>query len=213
VPGLYAIVDPAACGSRGAIGTAEAIVAGGCAVLQLRWKGATDHEHLALARAMRGVTTRAGVLFVVNDRPDLARLSGADGLHLGQDDLSIADARTIVGSMTIGRSCHSLEQLAVAESEGADWLALGPIHPTASKERPDAVVGLAMLREAAVRVRCPLVAIGGIDLENAPAVSAAGATFGAVIGAVCRAADPTASARALHQALGGVLPSAASMRS
>lgn len=213
VRGLYAIVDPLACGAHGPLATAEMILAGGCAVLQLRWKDSSDRERLALARAMKALAARAGVPFVVNDRPDLARLARADGLHLGQDDLSVVEAREIVGSMTIGRSCHSLGQIIVADAEGADWLALGPIHPTTSKERPDPVVGLATLREAARTTRRPLVAIGGIDLDNAPAITASGATFGAVIGAVCRSDDPGAAARALHHALGGGRPASSTVAS
>lgn len=199
--GLYAILDPGACGPRGPLETAEAILAGGCAMLQLRWKDGCDRERLRLARALAALCARAATPFVVNDRPDLARLSGADGLHLGQDDLDLADARAIVGSLPIGRSCHSLAQLAAAESEGADLLALGPIFETTGKASPDPVVGLDALRAAARERSRPVIAIGGIDLGRAPAIAAAGAAYGAVLGGVCRAHDPQAAARALHAAL------------
>ena len=138
--GLYAIVDPLACGARGPVATAEAILAGGCATLQLRWKEAADRDRLALARELARLCARAGTPFVVNDRPDLARLAGADGLHLGQDDVGIDDARAIVGAMPIGRSCHSMGELASALLEGADLVALGPVFSTASKIHPSPVV-------------------------------------------------------------------------
>jgi thiamine-phosphate pyrophosphorylase len=203
VRGLYVVLDPSACGARSALVVAEAALGGGCAMLQLRQKRGADRDRLALAREVRALAAKAGVPFVVNDRPDLARLAGADGLHLGQDDLSIADARTIVGRMSIGRSCHSQAQLDAAHAEGADVLALGPIFATTSKDDPDPVVGLDGLRAAARGLDRPLVAIGGIDLARAPDVAAAGASLGAVIGAVCKADDPFAAARALHRALGG----------
>ena len=115
--------------------------------------------------------------------------------------------------MPIGRSCHSLAELARARAEGADLLALGPIFATASKERPDPTVGLETLRLAARSTDRPLVAIGGIDATRAPLVAEAGAVLGAVIGALCRADDPQAAARALHAALGGaVAPDAAESR-
>lgn len=201
--GLYAILDPSACGARGALATAEAILAGGCAMLQLRWKLASDRDRLALARELARLCGRAGVPFVVNDRPDLARLARADGLHLGQDDIAIDDARQIVGAMPIGRSCHTMDELTGALREGADLVAFGPVFVTTSKADPSPVVGLEQLRLAAASTTRPLVAIGGIDQARARSVADAGAQLGAVIGAVCRAADPEATARALHRALGG----------
>lgn len=203
VRGLYAIVDPAACGARGPIETAEAILAGGCAMLQLRDKAGSDRARLEVARELRRLCARAGVPFVLNDRPDLARLSAADGLHLGQDDLRIEDARALVGSMPIGRSCHSADDLTRARAEGADLLALGPIFETTSKENPDPVVGLEALRVAARATDRPLVAIGGLDVARAALVADTGTPLGAVIRALCSAGDPQARARALHEALGG----------
>lgn len=201
--GLYAILDPGATRSRDPERVAAAILAGGCARLQLRWKDGPDMARLALARALRERCRVAGVPFVMNDRADLAILSEADGLHLGQDDLEVADARRVVGSMEIGLSTHDATQAMEAARGGADLVAFGPIFATASKEDPEPVVGLEALGEVCGALSRPVVAIGGITAERAPRVRAAGATFGAVIGAVCAADDPERAARELHRALGG----------
>jgi len=201
--GLYAIVDPAACRGRDPEVVAAAILRGGCAVLQLRDKGAPDGELLALARRLAARCRRAGVPFVVNDRPDLALLTAADGLHLGQDDLPIAEARRVVGpACAIGASTHDEAQARRAVGEGADLVALGPIHPTASKANPDPVVGVERLAGVCASIAAPVVAIGGITVENAAAIRRAGARWGAAIGAVCGAEAPEAAARALHAELG-----------
>lgn len=200
-PGLYAIVDPAS--ARDPERLASAILRGGCSVLQLRAKtSGGDRATLALARRIAAACREAGVPFVVNDRVDLAILSGADGVHLGQDDLPIAEARRL-GSLWIGRSTHDEAQADAAVAEGADIVAFGPIFETSSKERPDPVVGLARLEAVCARIALPVVAIGGITRERAPAIAAAGARWGAVIGALANAGDPESAARDLHRALGG----------
>lgn len=202
--GLYAIVDPAACGGRDPELVAEAALRGGCSVLQLRAKRATGASLLAISRRIGARCRRAGVPFVVNDRPDLALLAGADGLHLGQDDLPLAEARRVVGTdCVLGRSTHDEAQARAAVAEGADLIAFGPVHATSSKEQPDPVVGLARLEQVCAASPVPVVAIGGITVDNAASVARAGARWGAVIGALCGAEDPEAAARALHAALGG----------
>lgn len=201
--GLYAIVDPDACRGRDPERVAEAILAGGCAVMQLRTKGLPDLPRLGLAYRIAARARAAGVPFVINDRPDLALLVRADGLHLGQDDLPIAEARRIVGPMVIGRSTHDPVQAQQAIDEGADVVAFGPVFSTTSKERPDPVVGLEQLAEVCRECGPPVVAIGGITLDRAPEIARAGARWGAVIGALCGADDPEAAARALRAALGG----------
>ncbi|MCB9595577.1 MAG: thiamine phosphate synthase [Sandaracinaceae bacterium] len=201
--GLYAIVDPAATRARDPEVIAKAILAGGCARLQLRFKDGPDRARLALAQRVRALCAEAGVPFVVNDRPDLALLTKADGLHLGQDDLPIAAARSLVPEAEIGLSTHDPAQARAAEAAGADVVAFGPIFPTTSKAEPDPVVGLDALAAVCRATSRPVVAIGGLSLERAPAIRDAGAAWGAVIGAVCGADDPEAAARALHHALGG----------
>lgn len=200
--GLYAIVDPDACRGRDPERITSAIVRGGCAALQLRSKSGSDAEVLALARTVAAECRRARVPFVVDDRPDLAVLTGAAGLHLGQDDLPVAEARRIVGAaVAIGRSTHDEAQARAAVGEGADLVAFGPVFETASKARPDPVVGLERLERVCRESPLPVVAIGGISLERIDSVARAGVRWAAVIGAVCGAEDPESAARALHRAL------------
>ncbi len=199
--GLYAIVDPERCAGRDPLEVAEAILRGGCAVLQLRAKRMPDRERLALMRALRERAHARDVAFVVNDRPDLALLAGADGLHLGQDDVAIADARRIVGAMWIGRSTHDLAQARAAIEEGADLIGFGPVFATRSKENPDPVVGLERLAEVVRSVPVPVVAIGGIGEVDAARVRATGAPLAACISALGEASDPERVARAMHHAL------------
>jgi thiamine-phosphate diphosphorylase len=201
--GLYAIIDPEHCGGRSPIEVAEAVLRGGCALLQLRAKALPDREWLALARVLASRARARSVPFVVNDRPDIAVLAEADGLHLGQEDLPIAEARKIVGPMPIGRSTHNLGQALAAVAEGADLIGFGPIFPTRSKPNPDPVVGLGCLAEVVAAVDLPVVAIGGITVANASEVRRAGAPLGAVVTAVGEASDPEAAARTLHRLLGG----------
>ncbi len=196
--GLYALVDPEHCGGRDPLEVTEAILRGGVAIVQLRAKRMGDAEHVALGRAMAHRCHAAGVPFVINDRADIARIVGADGLHLGQDDLPIADARRIFDG-PIGLSTHDVTQARAAERV-ADIVAFGPIFDTSSKALADPTVGLAALREVAAVVTRPLVAIGGISLARTTAVREAGAALVACIGAVAGADDPEAAARAMHRA-------------
>jgi thiamine-phosphate pyrophosphorylase len=200
--GLYAIVDPALCRGRPPLLVADAILAGGCAVLQLRAKELPQTELEPLAHALAERCRAADVPFVVNDSPELARAVGAAGVHLGQTDMAIASARAIVGDASvIGVSTHDLAQAHAAEAGGADLIGFGPVFATTSKRDPDPVVGLSGLRAACAAVRVPVVAIGGVTLSNAAAVAAEGASLGAAIAALCQAEDPAAAARAMHRAL------------
>jgi len=199
--GLYAIVDPAACDGRDPEVVTDAILRGGCALLQLRHKQGPDAPHLALARRLAARCRAASVPFVINDRADLAALTGA-WLHLGQDDLPVAEARRLL-STPIGRSTHDEAQARAAVADGADLIAFGPVFDTTGKSAPDPVVGLERLAAVCAGSPLPVVAIGGLDPERAAAVAKAGARWGAAIGAVCRAPDPEQAARAMHAALGG----------
>ncbi len=194
--GFYAIVDPAVCEP---LETTDAILAGGCGVLQLRDKRGDDRATLRLARELSRRCRAAGRPFVMNDRLDLALLAGADGLHLGQDDLPIEDARRLFGG-PIGLSTHSLDQAREAARRGADLLGFGPIFATATKEDAEPPVGLEGLAEVCRAVDIPVVAIGGLRVVDASPVLAAGAAMGAAIGAVCGAEDPLRAARAFHEA-------------
>jgi thiamine-phosphate pyrophosphorylase len=202
--GLYAIVDLDACRGRDPVWLGGELVKGGCAALQLRAKHQSDRARLEIGQRLRDLAWSAGVPFVMNDRVDLALLLGADALHLGQDDLSFAEARRLAPALPIGRSTHRAAQLEAALAEPLAYVAFGPVFPTASKAQPDPVVGLPRLAEAAARAgETPLVAIGGLRRENAAEVVAAGARLGAVIGELAAAEDPAGVAAELHRALGG----------
>lgn len=181
-------------------GPVEAALAGGVDVVQLRAKDAPDDEILAAGRRFRALTRAAGALFVVDDRPDLAVACDADGVHVGQDDVPIEDARAVVGrERLVGLSTHSPEQVRAAR--GVDYLGVGPVFATPTKPGR-APVGLELVREAARIARVPWFAIGGIDLDTVDAVVAAGATRIAVVRAIQDAPDPVAAAEALRSALG-----------
>jgi thiamine-phosphate pyrophosphorylase len=158
-----------------------------------------------LAEALAAAASSAGATFIVNDRADIARLAGASGVHLGQTDLSPADARLVLDeSAVVGLSTHNAGQTRLALTEPVDYVAIGPVFLTSSKERPDPVVGLDGVREARAMVAPsgrPLVAIGGITRERAPSVVEAGADSVAVISDLVAGGDPGARARAFLAAL------------
>ncbi|WP_422930169.1 thiamine phosphate synthase [Singulisphaera sp. PoT] len=176
-------------------------LAGGVDVIQLREKGLTDREWLTRAREVRILTAQAKARFIVNDRPDLARLAGADGVHLGQDDVTFRDARRIVGpTALIGISTHDREQLDRAILEGAGYIGVGPVFSSTTKDFSD-LAGLAYVRTAAETTNLPWFAIGGITEENVDRVLEAGATRIAVSSAIVRAESPKAAAAALRARL------------
>jgi thiamine-phosphate pyrophosphorylase len=181
------------------LSTLEPALRGGVDIFQLREKHAGDDELLRAAQAARRLCDGHGALFVVNDRPDIAVAARADGVHLGQDDMAVEDARAIVGpELLIGRSTHSPEQ--VDGAAGADYIGVGPVHATPTKlGRP--AVGVDLVRYAAANARVPFFAIGGLDATTLPEAVRAGATRAAVVRAISEAADPEASARALRAAL------------
>lgn len=201
--GLYAIVDPEHCAGRDPRWVAAQILKGGCVALQLRAKHIPDGEHLALARALLAQCRAAHVPFWMNDRPDLALLTEADGLHLGQDDLPPHEARKLWGTRPLGLSTHSLAQARAAVSAGVDLIGFGPVFQTRSKHNPDPEVGLAGAREVCAAIALPVVAIGGIQLANIAALKRAGVQCCAVISALCAANDPAQAARDLSAALAG----------
>jgi len=184
LPRFYPILDPEIASRHGidAVLAAEQILEGGATILQFRHKGFFSREVFAQLERVAQLCRDAHVLFVVNDRADLAALTGA-ALHLGQDDLTPAAARKVVGSKTlIGFSTHNEAQLRAAATEPADYLALGPIFGTASKQNPDPIVGIDELRRLRPLTNRPLVAIGGITRANAQSVLTAGADAVAIIG-------------------------------
>jgi thiamine-phosphate pyrophosphorylase len=195
-PFLYPIVDVGALGGRPLAEAVAALARGGARILQLRAKDVEDERLLALAREGLAAARAGGALFIVNDRPDVALIAGADGVHVGQDDLDPADARAVVGpGALVGASTHDLAQLEAAAGAPVDYVAFGPIFPTRSKAAPDPVVGLELLRRARASTERPLVAIGGITRARAAEVAAAGADGLAVISDLLGAPDLEAAAR------------------
>ena len=189
---LYAIVDTAQTGGRPLVSVIDAMLAGGVSVLQLRMKDRPADEFLRLALTARERTTRAGCLFIVNDRVDIALAARADGVHLGQDDLPLEAARPLVGEMLIGISTHSLEQAEAAERGGADYIGFGPMFPTRTKETGYGSRGVAMLESVRRRVGIPIVAIGGITAENVARTWNSGADAAAMISYLTQSDDITA---------------------
>lgn len=181
--------------------TVSQLLAAGVDVVQLRDKRLDDRQLLQRARRLRERTREAGTLLIVNDRPDLAILSAADGVHVGQEELSVKDVRALVGpAMLIGVSTHSLPQARQAVLEGADYLGVGPVFPSATKSFAE-YPGLAFVQEVAQEIRLPAFAIGGITAENLPAVAAAGLRRVAVSGVLTSATDPTAVVRQMRAVL------------
>lgn len=197
---LYLLISENVC--RNGIGpTVLAALQGGVDAVQLREKTIADDDLMNLARTLREWTREAGALFIVNDRPDIAVLSDADGVHVGQDDLPVREARRIIGpDKLIGVSTHSIQQARQAVLDGADYLGIGPVFASGTKQF-DHLAGLDYVREAAAEISLPWFPIGGITVENAGDVMTAGATRIAVSGAIGGAVDIAGAARRLRAVL------------
>lgn len=181
--------------------------AGGVDIVQLREKDLDDRRLLERARRMRHWTRQAGVLFIVNDRPDIARLCEADGVHLGQDDMSIAEARRIVGPRAlIGVSTHTVAQVRQAVSEGASYIGVGPTFSSTTK-RFDDLAGLEFVRAATMETSLPAFVLGGVNADNVGQVVAAGGSRVAVSAAIAACDDPRVAARAIRAQLDANSPS------
>lgn len=195
LPRLYVILDAALITSPErdcALSLAEA----GVRLLQYRNKSAPALQYLERSRELAEALSPRGVSFFVNDRPDVAFLAGATGVHVGQDDLDVEEARRVIGpDKLVGVSTHNLEQFERAAASSADYIAMGPVFATLSKANPDPVVGLDFISKARQLTDKPVVAIGGITLERAASVIEAGADSVAVISGILSAPDPVHRAR------------------
>jgi len=195
LPRLYVILDAALITSPErdcALSLAEA----GVRLLQYRNKSALAGQYLDTSRKLTEALRPHSVSFFVNDRPDVAFLSGASGVHVGQDDLDVEQARRVVGhDKLVGVSTHNLEQFEGAAASSADYIAVGPVFDTSTKVNPDPVVGLELLRKVRRMTDKPIVAIGGITLERASSAIEAGADSVAVISGILSASDPAQRAR------------------
>jgi thiamine-phosphate pyrophosphorylase len=201
-PFLYPIVDMEALGNRAPGPAVAALVAGGAKILQFRAKGLSDRCFLDLAAEALAAARAGGAMLIVNDRPDVAVILGADGVHVGQDDLAPRQIRPLLPAGTLlGVSTHDVGQLERAAGEPVDYVAIGPVFPTRTKADPDPVVGLEMVRRARALSARPLVAIGGITEASARPVVDAGADGVAVVSALLSQPDLAAAVRRLLAAL------------
>jgi len=195
LPRLYVILDQALL-TTPETDCAQKLAEAGVRLLQYRNKTASARELLESAQSISAALRYRDVTFVVNDRADVAYISGAAGVHVGQEDLGVEEARAVLGpGKLIGVSTHNREQFQLAISTSADYIAVGPIFSTSSKAKPDPVVGTNFIREVRPLTEKPIVAIGGITLERAVEVIKAGADSVAVISDILRAPDPGERAR------------------
>ena len=175
---------------------AEKLAAAGVRLLQYRNKRASARELFESSRELVSLLSPQEILFVVNDRADVAALAGANGVHVGQEDLGVEEARRVVGAgKVVGVSTHNLEQFRHAAASSADYIAVGPIFPTGTKPTPDPVVGTEFIRKVRPLTDKPIVAIGGITLERTPEIIESGADSMAVISDILRAPEPGRRAR------------------
>lgn len=199
---LYVVTGLEASGGRSTVDAARDALLGGTDIIQLREKTLKDGELLGSARELRRLTREAGALFIVNDRVDLALLTDADGVHVGQDDLPVASVRKLLGSgKIIGVSTHEAAQALRAVEEGADYIGVGPVFATPTKAGRPGVTLEYVRQVAGMKLRIPWFAIGGIDGKNLVSVLEAGATRVAVVRAVVGARDPRQAAKDLKRRL------------
>ena len=198
---LYVLVTTKLCRGRDPEEVARLAISGGADMIQLREKEMPDREFLALARKLRELCGNAGALFIVNDRPHVAQLVDADGVHVGQDDLPSTETRKLIGpEKIVGVSTHSPEQAASAIRSGASYIGVGPVNATPTKPSADPV-GLGYVEYASQNVEIPFFAIGGVARATAAGILRAGARRLAVCSAIISADDPAAAAAEIKQAI------------
>jgi len=199
---LYLVTDRNLSRGRSTVEVVTAAIRGGASCVQLREKNCSTREFISEAVALKRVLRENNIPMIINDRVDVALTVGADGIHLGQNDMPLKDARRLVGpSMIIGISAESLEDAVEAEEEGADYIGLSPVFSTATKKDTAKPLGLDGVRSIRKAVKIPLVAIGGIGLDNAVEVIKAGADGLAVVSAIVSASCPETATRMLSQAI------------
>ncbi len=197
---VYVITDRRVAGDRSILDVVRAAIRGGASVVQLREKTATTREMVELGQALHAITRQAGIPLIVNDRLDVALAIAAEGVHVGHDDMPVSLARRLIGpDLILGASPETVGEARQMEREGADYLGVGDVYGTPSKSDAGPPIGVDGLAEVVRAVSIPVVAIGGITMENAEAVIQAGAAGVAVISAVIGAPDPEAAARRLRE--------------
>lgn len=204
--GLYLVTDRGLCGAKSVASVVEKAVAGGVRYVQLREKGLPTRSFIELAVHLKKLLYPAGVPLMINDRVDVALASGADGVHVGQEDMPYETARKLLGpSALIGLSVETWEDVVAAQRLDVDYLGVSPVFDTPTKTDTKGMWGLEGLARIRAYSRHPLVAIGGLNAANAEAVVMAGADCVAVVSAICAAADPFRAARDLDEIIRGAL--------
>lgn len=196
---LYVITDRKIQVPRSNVEVVREVIRGGASVIQLREKEVSTKIFLEEALELRKLTKEEGVLFVINDRLDIALAVGADGVHLGEADMPIPYARRLAPSLLIGASCDTVEKARELEALGADYLGVGTVFATSTKKDADEPIGLLRLRRIKEVVKIPVVAIGGITLDNVEEVLTTGVDGVAIVSAVVGASSPLEAARAFRQ--------------
>ncbi len=197
---LYLVTDPRLTAGRGLEETVAAAVKGGVTIVQLRDPQAHGRALVAQARALKALLTPLGIPLLVNDRVDVALAAGADGVHLGQDDMSAKDARALLGpDRIIGLSVGSPQEFSASDLAGVDYLGTGPVNATGTKANAGAAIGAAGIASVRALTTLPIVGIGGVDAAITADVIRAGADGIAVVSALCGANDPEAAARLLRE--------------
>lgn len=199
---LYLVTDPRLVAARGLLATVDAAVKGGATIVQLRDPDAHGRALVEQARALKALLAPLGIPLIINDRVDVAVAADADGVHLGQDDMTPADARTVLGPERIlGLSVGNPAEYAASDLGGVDYLGVGPVNATGTKADAGGAIGAAGVAAIRALTRLPLVGIGGLATANVSDVIRAGADGVAVVSAICAASDPEQAARTLKAAV------------
>ena len=197
--GLYLVTSEALSEGRSTLDIVRQALVGGVTLIQLREKDLALRDTFELARDLRALTKPYGCLLIINDRIDVALATGADGVHLGLEDLPIAAARKIAPDLIIGASSHTLEEAKQAEAAGASYVNIGPIYPTQTKNWTEPYLGIEGLTEIAPQVNIPFTVMGGIKKKHIPELCAVGASTIALVTAVTAALNPEQAARELRE--------------
>jgi thiamine-phosphate pyrophosphorylase len=195
--GIYLVTSQSLSRGRGTPAIIQAALNGGVRLIQLREKEIALHPFLEMAREARALTAAAGALLIINDRPDVALAVGADGVHLGQEDFPVSEARRLAPHLVVGASTHSIEEARQAAEDGASYVNIGPVFPTSTKQWTRNFLGLEGLRRISRTVSIPFTVMGGIKREHIPELVGAGARVIAVVTAITMADDPEQAAREL----------------
>ena len=196
--GLYLVIGHEFTNGRSVLDVLAAAADGGVRTVQLREKNLSGRELTLLAEKFRRKCDELGVLMLMNDHVDIALAVGADGVHLGQDDMPLEAARRIAPELILGRSTHSVEQALEAQAQGADYVNLGPVIPTRTKNTPVQPLGLEIIRNAAPKLSIPFSVMGGVKEHNIPQLYDAGARIFAMVTELTQADDVAAKARAMR---------------